>query len=333
MSYNIVENGKLKSITSSGTTTIVEGKPIYGPRKQYATNKQMPLAGQASLKYTMDTDGILTGSCHKAGQGYSAWMHLNGKLITTFDNYGGESCSFDFPNVRVKTGDVIELTTNVLTTETTNFFWLNNIGVTPIIGMEPGGEIEVDTSFDLYTNLDSFIDPSKNNTKFFGAYNGGNSYGGPLTRMAFGRVQVQIASTGTVRCIQTLDYSSEGEETHIYSRTGVYSSGAWSWGQWIEYASYHSPIKQLINLSTDILAFAKTCPISSRTMVRVHSTNAANNPYSVTTDTDFIYTIDKINDSEHWITVHAKDVRSNRTFTNTHNDQQWIGWQEFSYKA
>lgn len=144
MSYNIVKrdvsgNAYLQSVTSSGM--LIEGKPIYGARKQYATNKQMPLAGQASLKYTMDTDGILTGSCHKAGQGYSAWLLMNGKAIATFDNYGGESCSFDFPNVRVKAGDVIELTTNVPTTETTNFFWLNNIGVTPIVGMEPGSEL------------------------------------------------------------------------------------------------------------------------------------------------------------------------------------------------
>lgn len=147
MSYNIVENGKLKSITSSGM--LIEGKPIYGERKQYATNKKMPLAGQASLKYTMDTDGILTGSCHKAGQGYSAWLHMNGKVITTFDNYGGESCSFDFPNVRVKVGDVIELTTNVPTTETTNFFWLNNIGVTPIVGVEPGIELQAQDTYSL----------------------------------------------------------------------------------------------------------------------------------------------------------------------------------------
>lgn len=142
MSYNLVQaDGSLKNI--SGPSGIVEGKPIYGERKQYDTNKKMPLAGQASLKYTIDRDGILTGSCHKAGQGYSAWMHMNGKALTTFDNYGGESCSFDFPNVRVKAGDVIELTTNVPTTETTNFFWLNNIGVTSIIGMDMGEEVIV----------------------------------------------------------------------------------------------------------------------------------------------------------------------------------------------
>lgn len=154
MSYNIVENGKLKNITGPVDATIIEGKPIYGERRQYATNKKIPLNGQASLKYTIDIDGILTGSCHKAGQGYSAWLRMNGKSLVTFDNYGGESCSFDFPNVRVKAGDVIELTSNVPTTETTNFFWLNNIGVTSIIGVEPGIELQAQ---DIYSTNENIV--------------------------------------------------------------------------------------------------------------------------------------------------------------------------------
>lgn len=151
MSYNLVQaDGSLKNIAGgSGGGAIVEGKPIYGERKQYDTNKKMPLAGQAALKYTMDRDGILTGSCHKQGQGYSAFMHMNGKQTAVFDNYSGESCSFDFPSVRVKAGDVIELTTNVPTTETANFFWLNNIGVTPIVGVEPGIELQIQDTYSL----------------------------------------------------------------------------------------------------------------------------------------------------------------------------------------
>lgn len=52
--------------------------------------------------------------------------------------------------------------------------------------------------------------------------------------MAFGKVQVQIASNGVVRCIQTLDYSTGSEKMETYSRTGVYVNDAWDWGDWQE---------------------------------------------------------------------------------------------------
>lgn len=141
MSYNIVENGQLKSITSSGM--LIEGKPIYGVRKQYATNKVLPKSGESPFTYTIDKDGVLIGSIHKIGTGYSAFLTLNGQGIDNFDNYGTESGTFSFPSIRVNVGDVIGINTNVPATENTNVFILNDIGVIPIIGMEPGGEIEV----------------------------------------------------------------------------------------------------------------------------------------------------------------------------------------------
>lgn len=104
--------------------------------------------------------------------------------------------------------------------------------------------VDLDT-FKIYTELESFVDVSKNNIKFFGVYNGGNDYGAPSTRMSFGRVQVQLAPNGTTRCIQTLDYSTQEETTRIYSRTGLYSNGSWAWGEWVEYSNKAIMVKTL----------------------------------------------------------------------------------------
>lgn len=87
-------------------------------------------------------------------------------------------------------------------------------------------------------------------------------------------------------------------------------------------------IPLLYNQNTDILAYALTCPQAKRTLVRIHSANATNNPFGVTSDTDFIYEISKIDSDSLWISIKAKDVRTNREFLNTKNDVNWLGWQE-----
>lgn len=87
-------------------------------------------------------------------------------------------------------------------------------------------------------------------------------------------------------------------------------------------------IPLIYNQNTDILAYALTCPQEKRTLVRICSANATNNPYGVSTDTDFIYEIDKINFNDLFITVRAKDVKNNREFINTKNETKWSGWQE-----
>lgn len=89
-------------------------------------------------------------------------------------------------------------------------------------------------------------------------------------------------------------------------------------------------IPLIYNQNTDILAYALTCPQEKRTLVRIYSANATNNPYGVSTETDFIYEIDKINFNDLFITVRAKDVKNNREFINTKNETKWLGWQEIS---
>ena len=87
-------------------------------------------------------------------------------------------------------------------------------------------------------------------------------------------------------------------------------------------------IPLLYNQNTDILDYALTCPQAKRTLVRIHSSNATNNPFGVTDDTDFIYEISKIDSDSLWISIKAKDVRTSREFLNTKNDVNWLGWQE-----
>lgn len=89
-------------------------------------------------------------------------------------------------------------------------------------------------------------------------------------------------------------------------------------------------IPLIYNQNTDILAYALTCPQEKRTLVRIYSANATNNPYGVSTDTDFIYEIDKINFNDLFITVRAKDVKNNREFINTKNETKWSGWKELA---
>lgn len=150
MSVNIYNKSTdtLKNV-SGPSGGIVEGKPIYGPRVIYATNKALPKSGESPLTYTIDRDGILTGSVHKIGQGYSAFLILNDKALENLDNYGTESGTFSFPNIRVKTGDVIKISTNVPTTESTNVFMLNIISVIPIVGVEPGIELQAQDTYSL----------------------------------------------------------------------------------------------------------------------------------------------------------------------------------------
>lgn len=87
-------------------------------------------------------------------------------------------------------------------------------------------------------------------------------------------------------------------------------------------------IPLIYNQNTDILAYALTCPQNKRTLVRIYSANATNNPFGVTDDTDFIYEISKIESAGAWISIKAKDVRTNREFLNTKNETKWLGWQE-----
>ena len=89
----------------------------------------------------------------------------------------------------------------------------------------------------------------------------------------------------------------------------------------------------LISTATNYLTFAETCKLNGETKVRFHGSNMTNNPFGVTSDTDFLVTVQRINDPSGWITMYAKDVRTNRLFVNTRNEAYWQGWQEFSMKA
>ena len=86
----------------------------------------------------------------------------------------------------------------------------------------------------------------------------------------------------------------------------------------------------LISTATDYLTFAESCKMWGETKVRLHGTDMTNNPFGVTSDTDFFVTVQKINDQDKWITMYAKDVRTNRFFVNTKNNETWLGWQEIT---
>lgn len=86
----------------------------------------------------------------------------------------------------------------------------------------------------------------------------------------------------------------------------------------------------LISAATDYLTFAESCKMCSETKVRFHGTDMTNNPFGVTSDTDFFVTVQKIDAQDKWITMYAKDVHTNRSFVNTNNNGTWLGWQELS---
>lgn len=114
---------------------------------------------------------------------------------------------------------------------------------------------------------------------------------------------------------------------------GKVYTGVWTWQELatmdkVKALTDSFSVKALIQTKTDILAYALTCDMSKRSMVRIHSTDATNNPFNVTSDTDFIYTIDKIDDMNSWISIQAKDVRTNRLFVNSKNAIGWLGWRE-----
>ena len=92
------------------------------------------------------------------------------------------------------------------------------------------------------------------------------------------------------------------------------------------------PYIYIYNQNTDILAYALTCPQEKRTLVRIRSVNATNNPFGVTEETDFIYEIDKIEYANFWISIKAKDVRTNCEFVNTKTHTTWLGWQELCFR-
>lgn len=86
----------------------------------------------------------------------------------------------------------------------------------------------------------------------------------------------------------------------------------------------------LISAATDYLTFAESCKMLGETKVRIHGTDMTNNPFDVTSDTDFFVTVQKIDAQDVWITMYAKDVRTNRFFINTKNNETWLGWQEIT---
>ena len=104
------------------------------------------------------------------------------------------------------------------------------------------------------------------------------------------------------------------------------------WGAWQQLATMDKVdrIPLIYGQNTDILAYALTCPLEKRTLVRIFSANAPNNPFGVTSETDFIYEISKIGDADGWISIKAKDVRTNREFLNTKTDTMWLGWQQLA---
>lgn len=87
----------------------------------------------------------------------------------------------------------------------------------------------------------------------------------------------------------------------------------------------------LTSTPTNYLTFAESCRINGETKMRFHGSNMTNNPFGVTSDTDFLVTVQRINDPNGWITMYAKDVRTNRLFVNTRNEAYWQGWKEFSF--
>lgn len=86
----------------------------------------------------------------------------------------------------------------------------------------------------------------------------------------------------------------------------------------------------LIMAATNYLTYADSCKPNGETKVRFHGTNMTNNPYGVTSDTDFLVTVQKIDAQDLWITMYAKDVRTNRVWVNTKNNDTWLGWKEIS---
>lgn len=93
-------------------------------------------------------------------------------------------------------------------------------------------------------------------------------------------------------------------------------------------------IKQ-ITTPTDILAYAASnnCGMLEKTLIRIHSVNATNNPYGVDTDTDFFYEISKIDSITDWISIKAKDVRTNSVFFQTRNGNTWLGWKKIALEV
>ncbi len=86
----------------------------------------------------------------------------------------------------------------------------------------------------------------------------------------------------------------------------------------------------LISAATDYLIFAESCKTNGETKVRLHGSNMTNNPFGVTSDTDFFVTVQKINSYSTWITMYAKDIRTNRVWVNTNSNGTWLGWKEIT---
>lgn len=104
----------------------------------------------------------------------------------------------------------------------------------------------------------------------------------------------------------------------------------------INSASSKNAIKiKKITTPTDILAYAASnnCGMNEKTLIRIHSVNATNNPYGVDTDTDFLYEISKIDSITDWISIKAKDVRTNSVFFQTKNNVAWSGWKKIAFEA
>lgn len=83
------------------------------------------------------------------------------------------------------------------------------------------------------------------------------------------------------------------------------------------------------NPGTDILAMAESAADGQRTYVRIYGSPTCPTNYGYDpANNDFWYTIDKLDND--WISITAKDMRTNAEFVNTKSVDGWAGWVKCS---
>lgn len=120
---------------------------------------------------------------------------------------------------------------------------------------------------------------------------------------------VYIIGTGNVQLI-----GSDYPQNFFKPAAGGSSSGGTNSITWVN-----------ATLGTDILAYAESAPQNQRSFVRIYGSPSCPVNYGYSpSNNDFWYVIDKLDAT--WISVNAKDMRTNAEFINTRSSNGWSGW-------
>lgn len=84
---------------------------------------------------------------------------------------------------------------------------------------------------------------------------------------------------------------------------------------------------QLPDAGTDVLTYAESAQPYQRTYARILNSPSCPTGYD-TSDNDFFYVIDAL--TTDWLTILAKDTRSNQMYMNTKTTSGWSGWRSMA---